>query len=684
MAISSPGIGSNLDVNGIVSQLMSVEQQPLAALARKEATQQNRMAAYGALKGSLTALQGALSGLSDASKFQQSKNVAVNDTTILTASATSIATAGSYSLEVSKLAQAQKLLTVGQASSSTVVGNGTLTFSFGSIDKTGGSFDSVTGKYTDATFTGNGAAVKTVTIDASNNSLEGIRDAVNKANIGVTASIINDGSSTPYRLSFSVNNSGASNSLKIGVAGDAPLQTLLAHDPASNAGQALSETVTSQNAEFKVDGVAVTKSSNSVTDVIQGVTLNLLKASVGSTAKVTVSTGSANIADPLGTFVKAYNDLNKQMADMTAYDPKTKQGAVLVGDSAIRTIQNQLRTALNQTVEGVSASYNSLSKIGVAFQKDGSLLVDNTKLQAATTNGFSDVVSLLSNFGTTTDTLVKYAGATASTKAGTFDVAITSLASKGAAVGSAVTTSTGVDITAGVNDSLTVTLDNITATVTLSAGNYSTLDALTAEIQSQINGAAAFRDGGSTLAVTGSGSVGTGGSSSSFTLTATSNRYGSTSNVNLSGSALTSLFGAAAITATAGADVVGSIGGFAATGSGQKLTANTGPAAGLSLTVTGGSAPADRGSVTYTRGLGGQLNTLLGQMLGTKGTIDAKTSGLDASIQDIGRQRETLSRRLQDIEKRYRTQFSNLDVLLGNMSRTSSYLTQQLAALAVS
>ncbi len=87
MAISSPGVGSNLDVNGIVSQLMAVEQQPLTALARKEATQQNKMAAYGALKGSLTALQGALSGLSDASKFQQSKNVAVNDTTILTASA---------------------------------------------------------------------------------------------------------------------------------------------------------------------------------------------------------------------------------------------------------------------------------------------------------------------------------------------------------------------------------------------------------------------------------------------------------------------------------------------------------------------------------------------------------------------------------------------------------------------
>ncbi len=682
MAISSPGVGSNLDVNGIVSQLMAVEQQPLTALARKEATQQNKMAAYGALKGSLTALQGALSGLSDASKFQQSKNVAVNDTTILTASASSIASASSYAVEVTKLAQSQKLLAAGQASSTAVVGSGTLTFSFGTIDKSAGSFDSVTGKYTGATFTGSGAASKTVTIAASNNSLEGIRDAINKAGIGVSASIINDGSGTPYRLSLSGNNSGAANSLKIDVTGDPALQALLAHDPAANAGQALQETVTAQNAEFKLDGVAISKSSNSVTDVIQGVTLNLLKANVGSTARVTVSTGSANIAEPLNAFVKAYNDLNKQITDMTSYDPKTKQGGILLGDSAVRTVQNQLRNALNQQVEGVSAAYNTLSKIGVAFQKDGSLLVDNSKLQAATTNGFNDVVSLLSNFGTATDTLIKYSSATASTKAGTYDVAISSLASKGTAVGSAVTTSTGVDITAGVNDSLTVTLDNITATVTLAAGNYSTLDALTAEIQSKINGASAFRDAGNTLAVTGTGSVGTGGSSSSFTLTATSNRYGATSNVNLSGSAFSALFGAGALTTTAGTDVAGTIGGFAATGSGQKLTANTGPAAGLALTITGGTAPADRGTVTYTRGLGGQLTTLMGQILGTKGPIDAKTSGLDASIADIGRQREAITRRLTDVEARFRKEFTNLDVLLGNMKSTSSYLTQQLAALA--
>lgn len=682
MAISSPGVGSNLDVNGIVSQLMAVEQKPLTALARKEATQQNKMAAYGALKGSLTALQGALSGLSDASKFQQSKNVAVNDTAILTASASSIASTGSYAIEVTKLAQSQKLLSVGQASSTAVVGSGTLTFSFGTIDKTAGSFDSVTGKYTGATFTGSGAASKTVTIDASNNSLEGIRDAINKAGIGVSASIINDGSGTPYRLSLSGNSSGAANSLKIDVTGDPALQALLAHDPAANAGQALQETVTAQNAEFKLDGVAISKSSNSVTDVIQGVTLNLLKANVGSTARVTVSTGSANIAEPLNAFVKAYNDLNKQITELTAYDPKTKQGGILLGDSAVRTVQNQLRNALNQTVEGVSASYNTLSKIGVAFQKDGSLLVDNSKLQAATTNGFNDVVSLLSNFGTATDTLIKYSSATASTKAGTYDVAISALASKGSAVGTAVTTSTGVAVTAGVNDSLTVTLDNITATVTLAAGTYSTLDALTAEIQSKINGASAFRDAGNTVAVTGTGSVGTGGASSSFTLTATSNRYGSTSNVNLSGSALSSLFGAAALTTTVGTDVAGTIGGFAATGSGQKLTANTGPAAGLALTVTGGTAPADRGTVTYTRGLGGQLTTLMGQILGTKGPIDAKTSGLDASIADIARQRTAITRRLTDVEARYRKEFTSLDVLLGNMKSTSSYLTQQLAALA--
>ena len=290
MAISAPGIGSNLDVNNIVSQLMALERRPLQALDRKEATFQAQLSAFGTLKSALSTFQSAAAGLNDGSKFQAYKTT-VGDSGIATASAANSAVPGSYALEVTQLAQAQKLVALGQASASAAIGTGTLTFEFGTIG--GGTFDAQTGKYTGATFSANGAGAKTVTIGASNNTLAGIRDAINAAKIGVTASIINDGSGTPYRLALSVNDPGQAKSLKISVAGDAALSTLLANDPAAT--QQLAETATARNAQLKIDGVAITKTTNTISDAIEGVTLNLLKTNVGSATTVTVVRDSATI-----------------------------------------------------------------------------------------------------------------------------------------------------------------------------------------------------------------------------------------------------------------------------------------------------------------------------------------------------------------------------------------------------
>ncbi|MDH4284429.1 MAG: flagellar hook protein, partial [Gallionellaceae bacterium] len=213
-----------MDVNSIVSQLMTVEQRPLLALARKEASYQAQLSAYGSIKGALSSFQSAVSGLSNASRFQ-GLTATSSDTSIITASAASSAVAGAYSIDaITSLAQAQKLAAAGQASSTAAIGTGTLTFDFGTIS--GGTFSSVTGKYTGATFTSSGAGTKTVTIDATNNSLQGIRDAINAAKIGVTATIVNDGGASPYRLALSSDSIGKTNSIKISVAGDAGLSSL--------------------------------------------------------------------------------------------------------------------------------------------------------------------------------------------------------------------------------------------------------------------------------------------------------------------------------------------------------------------------------------------------------------------------------------------------------------------------
>lgn len=664
MGLSSPGIGSNLDVNGIVSKLMDVERQPLAKLDQREAAYQAQISAYGSLKGALSSFQTSLQGLKTPSRFQ-ALTASTSDGTVASASASSAATPGSYSLEVSKLAQPQKLAAAGQTSTAAAIGNGTLTFDFGTIS--GGTLDPATGKYTGASFTSNGAGVKTVVIDASNNSLAGIRDAINAAKIGVTAAIVNDGSSTPYRLVLSPDNPGKANSLKISASGDAALSSLVAQDPAGV--QNLSETVTAQNAEFKVDGVVVSKSSNTVTDAIPGVTLNLLKTNAGSPSSITVARDTAGVKSAVEGFVKAYNDLNKSLTDLSSYNSAAKQGAILQGDSTVRSLQAQLRGTLSSSLTGTGSSYTTLSQIGVSFQKDGTLAVDSAKLQTAIDNSFSDIAGLFAATGRASDSLVSYASATDKTLPGSYAVTVTQLASQGTAAAGAAA---GLTITAGVNDTLDVTLDGVSSTVTLAPGTYATADALATEVQSRINGVQAFSGAGSSVAVTQAGGA----------LTLTSSRYGSASNVSITGGNGQTSLGFASATNVAGADVAGTINGTAATGAGQYLTGATGnDAEGLKIQISGG-APGSRGTVSHSQGYAYQLSKLADSWLAADGPIFSRTEGIGRSIKDIGNQRDTLNRRLEETEKRYRAQFTSLDTMLSSMSQTSSFLEQQLANLS--
>jgi flagellar hook-associated protein 2 len=204
--ISSTGIGSNLDVKTIVSQLMATEQGPTNALNKKEADYNAKLSAIGSLKSTLSNLQEAAQTLNLSSTFS-TVTASVADSSALNASVSGAATAGSYNIEVQNLAQTQKLISGGYAGTDTVVGSGTLTIDMGAYSDAGSP---------PVTFTANpDVAQKTITIDSSNNTLQGIRDAINNANIGVSATIINDGSS--YRLSLSSKDSGTANAIRIGV-----------------------------------------------------------------------------------------------------------------------------------------------------------------------------------------------------------------------------------------------------------------------------------------------------------------------------------------------------------------------------------------------------------------------------------------------------------------------------------
>lgn len=666
MAISSPGIGSNLDVNGIISKLMQVESQPLSTLAKKEASYQAKLSAYGNLNGALASFQTALGSLNSPAAFQ-SLNATVADSTFFTAAATSKAVAGTYNVNVTQLAQAQTISSAGQADTTAAIGAGvatTLSFQFGTIS--GGTLTN--GVYSGATFTQDASQpTGTLTIDASNNSLQGIRDAVNAANLGVTATIVADGSATPNHLVFTSTKTGATSSMKISVSGDAAINSLLGYDPAAT--QNMTQSSAAQSAALTVNGIAVTSAGNTVNEAIQGVTLNLAK--IGA-SNLTVARNTGSVESGVNSFVKAYNDLNSALKNLSGYDAATKQGGPLLGDSTARTIQEQVRKMLSTALTGVDGSLTTLSQIGVSFQKDGALALDAAKLKTALTSNFDDIGKLFASMGSATDSLVSFTSSTSATKPGNYALNVTALASRGILTGDKDLNAAATVIAA--NTTINVTVDGTAATVALTAGTYNAAQ-LATMIQSAMNGSSALSAAGSSVTA----SIGAGGF-----LNIQSARYGSASNISITSGTGT---GASALTGTItagapGVDAAGTINGVAATGSGQYLTGATGSAVeGFKLQISGGALGA-RGNVSFSNGYAAQLVKLVDGFLGSSGLVTGRTDGLNRSIQDIDKSRELMNTRLAAVEKRYRAQFTALDTLISGMSTTSNFLSQQLAQIS--
>jgi flagellar hook-associated protein 2 len=315
-----------------------------------------------------------------------------SDASVFSASATSAAAPGSYTLDVANLARSQSLVATGQASSTTAIGNGsttTITFDFGAIS--GGTLTS--GVYSGASFTSNGSGAKSITIDGANNTLQGIRDAINTAKIGVTAAIVNDGSGTPYRLALTSEKSGVSNSLKITTSGgDGTLDALLAYDPAGT--QKLNQTSAAQNANFTVNGIAITSASNMVTDAIEGVTLTLTKPTA-TQASLAVTHDTSGVKTAVTGFVDSYNAMVSQFKSRSSFgssDDKNKPA--LAGDGTVRLMLDQLHSVFNT---GASGALTTLAQAGITTKSDGTLKLDASKLDSAMANNFSDVVGLFSS-----------------------------------------------------------------------------------------------------------------------------------------------------------------------------------------------------------------------------------------------------------------------------------------------
>jgi flagellar hook-associated protein 2 len=373
MATSSVS-SSALDVNSIVASLMEVERQPLAKLAREESRIQAKISALGTIKSALAGVQTAAQALAKAATFTGNKATVTGDH--LSASADATAVAGNYSVEVQALAKAQTLASGAFVASTTVIGGGTLTFQRGTYASAGN------------TFTPSASASPVAVTIAPGSTLEQVRDAINAANAGVSASLVTD--ATGVRLSLVSSSTGADNGFQITALDDDGIHTdtsglsQLAFDPtaAVGAGENLTQTRAPANATVVINGLTISNASNVVTGAIQGVTLTLKKEEIGKTSEIAVArdTGAAKAA--VEAFVKAYNAAETALRNSMAFEPNTRATSPLNGDSTPRSIQAQLRSLVTGAQSG-AIGVSTLSAVGVGFERDGTLKFDGAKFDAA-------------------------------------------------------------------------------------------------------------------------------------------------------------------------------------------------------------------------------------------------------------------------------------------------------------
>ena len=381
------GIGSNFDVDSIVSQLMTLERRPIAALAKRSSSLQTKISALGSLKSVLSTLQTAATNLIPAigktplQKFT-TLNATVSDTSIASASATSAAVSGTYSLEVTQLAQAHSIATSTSATpftgpGGTLVSGGTLTIT---LD----------------TKSGEATPTKTTNVTIADGATpEAIRDAINAANAGVSATVVNG--TLGKQLVLTGDTSGSDQFIKL--SGVASLDYDSNTPPLAS--DAFGEMQTAQGSAFKLNGIAATASTNTVTTVIDGLTLKLTKQSAaGVTTALTLVKDNSSLTAGINAFVAAYNDYTTTAASLGSYNATTKIPGSLNGDSTLRSAQATMRALISSVPPEVAGSaLQRLSDIGVAVQKDGTLKIDSTKLASAIAGNTAGVANLVTAYG---------------------------------------------------------------------------------------------------------------------------------------------------------------------------------------------------------------------------------------------------------------------------------------------
>jgi len=385
------GLASGLDTDQIISQLMAIERRPVTRLQAKVTAYQNAISMYEDLSSKLSTLRTAARALDSFWEFQI-KQATSSDEDVLTASASFAADAQSHEITVQQLARAESEVSQGYSSTSDSVGTGDFIITVGSDDPV------------------------TITLTEGNDTLEDLKDAINASDADVTASIINDGDAdNPYRLVITGNETGADYSITIDASGLSGGTTPVFTDgDPGEAGQK------AQDAVLVVDGITVNKSENTITDLFEGVTIQLHQTST-STVNLQIESNIDSLEENIQTFVSSFNDLLDFIESARANSDYSSER------SSLLQLELGLKEVITSSIEGLDGTYQYLSQVGLKFDESGDLTFDESDFEDAIEDDFEGVMKLFTSFGETSNSAIDFIGVSDETQAGTYSIEITEI-----------------------------------------------------------------------------------------------------------------------------------------------------------------------------------------------------------------------------------------------------------------
>lgn len=664
-SISSAGIGSGLDVPALVDKLVKAEGDPIRTrLDRKEAKLKEGLSAIGTLKSALSEFQTSMKGFQKMESLQ-SMSATSDDEGVLTVSASSSAEEGKHEIDVDNLAKAQRLISVGFDSDFMPLGSGALRIQLGKYDED------------ENNFTPNPEhQLHVIKIEDDRSSLHDIQKAINDAHIGIKASIIRD--DDVFRLVLTSELTGTDNSIRMSIQDndgnnlDMLSLSMLSYDPTykDGKGRNMVEEQEAEDAELEVDGLELTSSTNKVSDVIKGVTLDL--KDTGS-ADVDVKLNQADVVDKVKALVDGHNKLVDAVAKLAGFDPETRIAGPLNGDATVRAVMNQVRRIFGSSFANVNHRYQSLASVGITTQHtSGKLNLDESKLRRAINDNIVEVINLFSKAGRTDDPQISFVDATDKTATGTYPINVTQKPTKGGYAGVRMVRNNFPLYVDESNDEFVLKVDGIrTGTIKLDPGIYFSGHELADAIQEKVNKDANLVQHGSRIWT----------SFYDRRLIIVSEKLGSGSSVEMvsADQDLQDDMGLTLGMGPPGKNITGSIGTFRADGKGNVLTGRQ-DIDGLKVQFLGGE-PGRRGKVVYSEGVAVRLDRVIDGFLKSKGIFNVRSEGYNKRLKDIEQQRRQLARKLSKSEERYLKQFTDLDTLLGKMHSTGDFLSNQLKTL---